>query len=86
MTIADVDDPLPLAIGAPIPTMIIEQGYQCGECKLAFMAPKTQPRKKINKHIKDEHSGQDVKSSPCCIQQWFGGDSSYQVSPDPTQE
>jgi hypothetical protein len=44
--ISDVDDPLPLAIGTPIPTIIPESGYQCEECKLSFTAPKTQPKKK----------------------------------------
>jgi hypothetical protein len=27
-----------------------------------------------------------VESSPCYIQRWFGGDSSYRASADPTQE
>jgi hypothetical protein len=86
-TFADVDDPLPLEMGAPIPGIYVEHGFRCGECSLAFTAPQTQPKKKINKHIKERHSAErDVKSHLCSIQRWFGGDSNYRANSDPALE
>jgi hypothetical protein len=83
--IADAEDPLPLEIGAPIPFVASEEGYQCKKCQLAFTAPFTQPKKKINKHIRDAHGGCDAQIHPCFIQRWFGGDSSYRTCSDPAQ-
>jgi Orsellinic acid/F9775 biosynthesis cluster protein D len=75
--IADVDDRLPLEMGAPMRTIEVVAGRRCEKCKLAFTAPPKQPNKMINEHIKKEHKDEAVEKSECHVQKWFGGDSNY---------
>lgn len=85
IAIADADDPLPLDIGPPLPAIAVEPGFRCEECKLAFTAPQSQPRKKFNEHVRKDHRGENVKATECQIQKWFGGDSNHRNSNDPAQ-